>query len=116
MKKGDLFEGVVERIDFPNKGIVTAEGETIVVKNAIPGQRIQGVLSKKRKGKCEGRLLAVLEPSSLESPEEACCHSGICGGCVYQGLPYEEQLKIKETQVKSLLATAIRWNFLLGMR
>ena len=108
MKKGDLFEGVVERIDFPNKGIVTAEGETIVVKNAIPGQRIQGVLSKKRKGKCEGRLLAVLEPSSLESPEEACCHSGICGGCVYQGLPYEEQLKIKETQVKSLLGTVVK--------
>lgn len=108
MKKGDLFEGVVERIDFPNKGVITAEGESIVVKNAIPGQRIQGVLSKKRKGKCEGRLLAVLEPSPLERPEEACCHSGICGGCVYQGLPYEEQLRIKETQVRNLLGAVVK--------
>ena len=51
MKKGDLFEGIVDVIEFPNKGIVTVDGERIVVKNALPGQRIQGVLTKKSKGK-----------------------------------------------------------------
>ena len=103
MKKGDLFEGIVETIEFPNKGIVTVEGERVVVKNALPGQKIQGVLTKKRKGKSEGRTLAVLEPSPIERPEEACPHFGTCGGCVYQSLPYEEQLKIKEGQVRALL-------------
>lgn len=103
MKKGDLFEGIVEVIEFPNKGIVTVDGVRIVVKNAIPGQKIHGVLTKKRNGKCEGRLLEILEPSPLERPQEACEHFGTCGGCVYQSLPYEEQLKIKEGQVKSLL-------------
>ena len=107
MKKGDIFEGIVDRVDFPNKGIVEAEGERIVVKNTIPGQKIQGVLTKKRKGKCEGRLLQVLEPAAAERPEEACSHAGSCGGCIYQGLPYEEQLKIKEGQVKSLLDEVI---------
>ena len=107
MKKGDKFEGVIERIDFPNKGILSAQGERIVVKNALPGQRISGVLTKKRKGKCEGRLLEVLEPSPLEKPEQACPHSGSCGGCLYQGLPYEEQLKIKEQQVRDLLAPVV---------
>ena len=107
MKKGDMFEGVVLRIDFPNKGIVEAEGEKIVVKNALPGQKIQGELTKQRKGKCEGRLLAVLEPSGAEQQEEACPHSGICGGCLYQGLPYAEQLRIKEGQVKALLDTVV---------
>ena len=48
MKKGDLFEGIVDVIEFPNKGIVTVDGERIVVKNAHPGQKIQGVLTKKR--------------------------------------------------------------------
>ena len=55
MKKGDQFEGIVETIEFPNKGIVTVEGERVVVKNALPGQKIQGVLTKKRKGKSEGQ-------------------------------------------------------------
>lgn len=103
MKKGDLFEGYVEIIEFPNKGIVTVDGVRIVVKNAVPGQKIQGVLTRKRNGKCEGRLLQVLELSPAERPQEACAHFGKCGGCVYQSLPYEEQLKIKEGQVKSLL-------------
>ena len=35
MKKGDLFEGIVDVIEFPNKGIVTVDGERIVVKNAL---------------------------------------------------------------------------------
>ena len=103
MKKGDLFEGVIEKIDFPNKGILSIEGQRITVKNALPGQKIRGVVTKKRNGRVEGRLLEVLEPSSLERPEDGCIHSGICGGCIYQGLPYEEQLKIKESQVKELL-------------
>ncbi|RHR48406.1 23S rRNA (uracil(1939)-C(5))-methyltransferase RlmD [Clostridium sp. AF18-27] len=108
MKKGDLFEGIVDVIEFPNKGIVTVDGERIVVKNALPGQRIQGVLTKKRKGKSEGRLLTILELSPVERPGEACEHFGICGGCVYQSLPYEEQLKIKEGQVKALLDPVVK--------
>lgn len=114
MKKGELFEGIVASMDFPNKGIVMAQGERIVVKNALPGQKIQGVLTKKRKGKCEGRLLQVLEPSPAERPKEACPHFGLCGGCVYQTLPYEEQLKLKEGQVKALLDGVIEpgtWEF-----
>ncbi len=103
MKKGEIYEGTVEKIDFPNKGIVTIEGETAVVKNALPGQKIRFLLSKKRKGKSEGRLLEVLEPSALETAEDVCPHFGLCGGCLYQTIPYAEQLKIKKKQVLDLL-------------
>ena len=103
MKKGDYCEAVVETIEFPNKGVLHIDGERVIVKNALPGQTIRFVINKKRKGKCEGRLLEVLAPSSLEQTEETCPHFGICGGCLYQSLPYEEQLKIKEQQVKSLI-------------
>lgn len=103
MKKGDVFEGTVLRMDFPNKGILEIEQQRIEVKNALPGQKIRGVVTKKRNGKCEGKLMEVLEHSKEERPEEACVHSGLCGGCLYQGLPYEEQLKIKREQVKRLL-------------
>ena len=103
MKKGDMFEAVVETIDFPNKGMLYVDGERVIVKNAIPGQKIRFVINKKRKGKCEARLLEVLEKSPLERTEDACPHFGVCGGCLYQSLPYEEQLKIKESQIKALL-------------
>lgn len=103
MKKGDYCEAVVETIEFPNKGVLHIDGERVIVKNALPGQTIRFVINKKRKGKCEGRLLEVLAPSSLEQTEGTCPHFGICGGCLYQSLPYEEQLKIKEQQVKSLI-------------
>ena len=79
MKKGDMFEAVVETIDFPNKGMLYVDGERVIVKNAIPGQKIRFVINKKRKGKCEARLLEVLEKSPLERTEDACPHFGVCG-------------------------------------
>jgi 23S rRNA (uracil-5-)-methyltransferase RumA len=105
MKKGQILEGYVERIDFPNKGIVVCEDENVVVKNVIPGQKISLMVTKKRKGKAEGRCLEVLEksPAEIESP---CPHFGECGGCSYQTLPYEKQLEIKESQVRKLLKPA----------
>lgn len=104
MKKGQIYEGYVERVDFPNKGIVRCENEAAVVKNALPGQKISFMVSKKGKGKVEGRLLEVLEKAPAEI-ESVCPHFGECGGCSYQNLPYEEQLHIKEAQVRRLLAS-----------
>lgn len=102
MKKGQTIEGVVERIDFPNKGIVSCEEGVCTVKNALPGQKIRAVVNKARNGRYEGRLLEVLEPSPLEV-ESPCPHFGSCGGCTYLSFPYEESLKIKEEQVRRLL-------------
>ncbi len=106
MKKGQVFEARVERVDFPNKGIVQTGEGTIVVKNSLPGQKIKLSVNKVRKGRAEGRLLEVTEKSPLETGLP-CSHFGVCGGCVYLSLPYEEQLKIKEDQVKRLLDGAL---------
>lgn len=106
MKKGQVYEGVVERIDFPNKGIVKVGEDVCVVKNALPGQKVTFSISKLRKGKAEGRLLQVTEQSPLECGSP-CSHFGLCGGCTYLSFPYEEQLKIKEGQVKRLLDSVL---------
>ena len=67
MKKGQIIEGVIERVDFPNKGIIrTEDGRQFIVKNTIPGQKVSASINKIRKGKAEGRLLEVLEKSPLE--------------------------------------------------
>ena len=60
MKKGQIVEGIIERVDFPNKGILREEdGTRVIVKNAIMGQKVSAAVNKGRKGKCEGRLLEV---------------------------------------------------------
>lgn len=107
MKKGQIAEGNVTTVEFPNKGIVmTDEGERVIVKNTIPGQRVSFAVNKVRKGKVEGRLLETVKKSPLETAD-TCRHFGQCGGCTYQSLPYEEQLKIKEKQVRGMMEQAI---------
>lgn len=103
MKKRTEFEGIISEVIFPNKGIVEIEGKRVVVKNTIPGQKVKAVVNKKRGDRIEARLLEVLEKSGLEG-EAPCPVFGDCGGCLYQSLPYEEQLKLKETQVKKLMS------------
>ncbi len=106
MKKGQVVTGIVERVDFPNKGIVKTEDGVCVVKNALPGQKVRAGINKVRKGKAEGRLLEVEEKSPVEI-ESPCPHFGLCGGCTYISLPYEEQLAVKEGQVKRLLDSVL---------
>ena len=107
MKKGEIYEGIIEKVDFPNKGYVNIDGEKVIVKNGIPGQKVRFMINKKRSGRAEGRLLEVLEKSPLEVREHVCKNFPACGGCMYQTMSYEEQLKMKETQVKGLLQEAV---------
>ena len=112
MKKGQICEGYVQRVDFPNKGVVLCEDEIAIVKNVLPDQKISFIVNKKRKGKVEGRLLEVIERAPYELTE-FCPHFGECGGCNYQNIPYEKQLEIKESQVKNLLKPAFTKQMLL---
>lgn len=125
MKKGGIYTGYVESVDFPNKGNVIVEieedgqliKEKAVVKNSIPGQTVTFMVNKKKHGKCEGRLLEVVRQSDTET-NERCEHFGKCGGCVYQTVSYDEQLKMKETTVKKILDPVIKtdydWEGIIG--
>ena len=136
MKKGQVIEGRIEKVEFPNKGLVwvSEEERYVTVKNGIPGQKIRFVVNKFKKGNAEGRLLEVLEKSPLETREPVCSIFPACGGCMYQTMGYEEQLKMKAGQVKELLdevvkepyenegikvrrssGIGIKWSFPLGM-
>ena len=109
MKKGQVYEGVIEKVEFPNKGIAFVEGEEkkVLVKNGIPGQKIKFAVNKMRKGKAEGRLLEVLEKSPLEKREPVCNIFPACGGCMYQTMLYKDQVQMKAEQVKEILDAAI---------
>lgn len=104
-KKNQVIDVTVEDLIFPNKGIAYIDGKKVIIKNAIKGQKVRARVTKKRKDKIEASIIEVLEKSPIEK-EALCPHFGICGGCSYQTLPYEEQLKLKESQVKRLLDNA----------
>ena len=113
MKKGQVYEGVIESVEFPNKGIVNVsqEDRRVIVKNGVPGQKVRFSVNKVKKGKAEGRLLEVIEKAPQEI-ESACPHFGQCGGCTYQNLPYEEQVKLKESQVKAMMDEAVDGDYI----
>jgi 23S rRNA (uracil1939-C5)-methyltransferase len=103
MKKGQIYEGIVKRVDFPGKGIIEYEGGKVVVKDCMPGQKISFAVNKIRSERSEGSLIKVLEKSPLECREKACRSFGDCGGCSYQTMAYESQLQMKQEQVKRLI-------------
>jgi len=125
VKKGQVYIGTVEEFVFPNKGIIYYEekpgtevspadnvsAETmihkIVVKDALPGETVRFQLSKKRSGKYEGRLLEVLSKGEIENAVPECPHFGTCGGCSFQTLSYENQLKLKSGMVRSILDSVL---------
>ena len=118
MKKGLDYIGVVERVDFPNKGFVRVIPESeenaadaeirVTIKGVIEGQKVKFRLTKlhmsSKKG--EGRLLEVLTPAPQEV-KAPCELFGTCGGCAYQSLPYEAQLALKEEQIRRLMDAVI---------
>ena len=107
MKKGEIYEGIIEKVDFPNKGYVLVENQKVLIKNGIPGQKVRFMIQKKRAGRAQGRILEVLEKSSQETREPVCSNFPACGGCMYQTMSYENQLKMKETQIRELLENAL---------
>ena len=107
MKKGEIYEGIVDIVSFPNKGIINIGGEKVIVKNTIPGQKVRFMINKKRNGRCEGRMMEVLERSPCETAPIRCFIYPECGGCTYQSMAYDAQLNMKHDQVKALLRESI---------
>lgn len=112
MKKGQIYEGVIESVDFPNKGKVFLQEEekSVIVKNGLPGQKVRFSVNKVRKEKAEGRILEVLEKTPVEITP-ICPHFGACGGCTYQNLPYEEQVRLKESQIRTMMDKAVEGDY-----
>ena len=69
MKRGEIVQGKVTRVSFPNKGIMeTAEGDRLRVKGVIPGQTVSVRVKKASKEKAQGNLsISSSEGASIES-------------------------------------------------
>lgn len=74
------------------------QGRVVFVEFAVPGDIVDIQVTRKKKAFLEGRILKMKKPSD-QRLEPFCEHFGICGGCRWQPLPYDIQLKAKQRQV-----------------
>lgn len=75
-----------------------SDGIVCFVPNCVPGDIVDLQVTKKKHSFMEAKVLRVVQPSPVRC-EARCPHYGVCGGCKWQILPYEEQLKYKQQQI-----------------
>ncbi|HEU0194548.1 MAG TPA: TRAM domain-containing protein, partial [Gaiellales bacterium] len=82
---------------------VARHGELVVfVSRGLPGDRVRARITRYKKRYAEARVVELLErgPGRVQA---ACPHFGVCGGCAWQDLDYDEQLRHKQDQVEDAL-------------
>ncbi len=101
MKRKDIIEFEIDKMEFGGTSVSTYEGKEIHMKGGITGQKVKAVVKKARSKKLDVKMIELLEKSDLET-NKTCKHFGECGGCSMLSVPYEKQLQIKEKQVMDL--------------
>lgn len=104
------MELTIEKLAYKGIGIgyisengVEAEKKLVVfVPQTIPGETVEIVVTKMKKQYWEGKKIRTITPSTMEIPAP-CGYFGVCGGCKWQNMPYEEQLKVKEGFIRESL-------------
>jgi 23S rRNA (uracil1939-C5)-methyltransferase len=101
------------------------DGRAVFVPFGLPGERVRVRLTEEKRNFARGELVEVLE-ASPQRIIPRCRHFGVCGGCHYQNLPYEEQLlakteilrdqlirigKIENPPVQKIVASPNPWNY-----
>ena len=98
-KKGAELDLYVESLAYGGQGVARHDGFVIFLsKGAVPGSRVKAMITKRRKGFAEARVLSELQ-ASPHADAPRCAHFGVCGGCATQNYLYEQQLQQKQTQV-----------------
>lgn len=97
-------EVLIDRFNKKGNGLGTTADEArraVEVPFAIPGDKVQAMLRRKKGGIVQGQLEQVLSPSPLRIAPR-CLHFASCGGCRWQQLAYGDQLKLKQEYIESL--------------
>ena len=109
MRKQEIVDLEIQTLAYPNDGIGFYGDKKIHVRNTIPGQKLAVRFSKRRR-KIEGHVIEIIEKAANEINPK-CNKFSLCGGCTYQNITYQDELKIKETMVLNLLTQGEITNF-----
>jgi len=89
-------------VDLDGDGVAVVEGRTVSVPFTIPGEFVEARLAHGRDGTTVAEVVRILVPSP-HRVTPACRHFGPCGGCAWQHIAYDEQLRIKQRGLQALL-------------
>ena len=98
-----LLEGLrITTLAAEGKAMGRWNEQVVFVPLTVPGDVVDVQIRCKRRRYMEGSVVRYVERSPLRA-EPFCAHFGVCGGCKWQNLPYEEQLRFKTEQVRDQL-------------
>ena len=97
-----LPDVLIEDAGAEGMAVARVDGMVVFVPFAVPGDVVDVKLFRKKKNYAEGRVVAVKSPSPKRATPQ-CPHFGVCGGCKWQNMQYDEQLRIKQKLVKDNL-------------
>ena len=98
-----LIEGLeITTLAAEGKAMGRHEEVVVFVPNTVPGDVVDVQIRNKRRRFMEGVVVNFVKKSDRRT-EAFCQHFGVCGGCKWQNLPYDEQLKFKQQQVTDQL-------------
>ncbi|HKW87250.1 MAG TPA: 23S rRNA (uracil(1939)-C(5))-methyltransferase RlmD [Candidatus Acidoferrales bacterium] len=92
----------IEKLVYGGEGLAHGDGATLFVPFVLPGEEVEATVKERSKKFSRCRLENVLTRSA-ERIEPDCPHFGVCGGCHYQHIPHELQLRFKEQILRETL-------------
>jgi 23S rRNA (uracil1939-C5)-methyltransferase len=99
MKKGEIVGNIlVETMAAEGKCVGKINGQVIFLEGCAPGDTVNAQLTKIKSSFLEGRVTEITNFSS-DRVDPFCIHFGLCGGCSWQHISYETQLRYKHKQV-----------------
>ena len=98
LKRGDEVQLEITNAAFEGKAVARHEGLVVFVENAVPGDLVIAKLLKIKKSFVEAKVVRVERPSPLRVMPR-CQYFGVCGGCKWQHVDYQAQLRFKQQQV-----------------
>jgi len=93
---------VVEDYAAEGKALARVEGKVVFIEGAVPGDVVDVLLTKSKKDWAEGKV-TFIHQYAPQRVQPFCSHFGLCGGCKWQMLPYEQQLLYKQREVEQHL-------------
>src|SRR5579863_8349193 len=100
----------IEKLIYGGDGLAHHEGATVFVPFVLPSERVAVEPLERKKDFLRAKLARVIE-ASPERVEPRCSHFGVCGGCDYQHIPYDAQLRYKTEILRETLGRTgrIQW-------
>ena len=96
------MEITVEKLVYGGDGLAHHDGATVFLPFVLPAERVSATAVEQKKKFVRARVERLIAPSAERAAAE-CPHFGVCGGCNYQHMPYETQLKYKTEILRETL-------------